>query len=50
MAQVRKILYLPPAGLSEDILSPEAVAILENLGTVFWNDLGRNYTSENCSK
>ena len=46
MAQNRKILYLPPAGLSEDILSPEAVAILESLGTVFWNELGRNYTSD----
>ena len=46
MAQNRKILYLPPAGLSENILSPQAVAILESLGTVFWNDLGRNYTSD----
>ena len=34
MAQERKILYLPPAGLSENILSPQAVAILESLGTV----------------
>ena len=46
MTQNRKILYLPPKGLSEDILSPEAVAILESLGTVFWNELGRNYTSD----
>ena len=46
MAQNRKILYLPPAGLSENILSPQAVAILESLGTVFWNELGRNYTSD----
>ncbi|MCY3901597.1 MAG: hydroxyacid dehydrogenase [Caldilineaceae bacterium] len=46
MAQNRKILYLPPAGLSENILSPQAVAILESLGTVFWNETGRNYTSD----
>ena len=46
MTQNRKILYLPPKGLSEDILSPEAVAILESLGAVFWNELGRNYTSD----
>ncbi len=46
MVQERKILYLPPAGLSEDILSPKAVAILESLGTVFWNESGRNYTSD----
>ena len=44
MAQQRKILYLPPVGLSEDILSPEAVSILESLGTVIWNELDRNYT------
>ncbi len=42
----RKILYLPPADLSQDILSAEAVATLENLGTVFWNELDRNYTSD----
>ena len=46
MAQKRKILYLPPVGLSKDILSPEAISILENLGTVFWNELDRNYTSD----
>ncbi len=46
MAQNRKILYLPPAGLSENILSPQAVAILESLGTVFWNETGRNYTCD----
>ena len=46
MAKERKILYLPPAGLSENILSPQAVAILESLGTVFWNETGRNYTSD----
>ena len=42
----RKILYLPPVGLSRDILSPDAVATLESLGTVFWNELDRNYTSD----
>lgn len=46
MAQERKILYLPPVGLSEDILSPAAVSILESLGTVIWNKLDRNYTSD----
>ena len=46
MAQERKILYLPPAGLSENILSPQAVAILESLGTVLWNETGRNCTSD----
>ena len=46
MAQERKILYLPPVGLSEDILSPEAISILESLGTVIWNELDRNYTSD----
>lgn len=42
----RKILYLPPVDLSKDILSTEAVEILESLGTVIWNELGRNYTSD----
>lgn len=42
----RKILYLPPADLSQDILSPKAIEILESLGTVVWNELGRNYTSD----
>ncbi len=46
MTQKRKILYLPPTGLSEDILSPEAVSILECLGTVIWNKLDRNYTDD----
>ncbi len=46
MTQERKILYLPPTGLSEDILSPKAVSILESLGTVIWNELDRNYTSD----
>ena len=42
----RKILYLPPAGLSEDILSETAVNTLENLGNVIWNETGRNYSSD----
>ena len=46
MTQERKILYLPPVGLSEDILSPEAISILDNQGTVIWNELDRNYTSD----
>ena len=46
MTQERKILYLAPVGLSQDILSPKAVSILESLGTVIWNELDRNYTSD----
>lgn len=42
----RKILYLPPTGLSADILSPKAIELLESLGTVVWNKLERNYTSD----
>lgn len=42
----RKILYLPPTGLSADILSPRAVATLESLGTVLWNETDRNYSSD----
>ena len=42
----RKILYLPPTTLSQDILSPKAVALLESMGTVVWNKLDRNYTSD----
>ena len=42
----RKILYLPPTGLSKDILSSAAVATLESLGTVIWNEMDRNYTSD----
>ena len=42
----RKILYLPPTGLSQEILSPKAVETLESLGTVVWNKLDRNYTND----
>jgi phosphoglycerate dehydrogenase-like enzyme len=42
----RKILYLPPTGLSKEILSENAVKTLESLGTVVWNELDRNYTSD----
>ena len=42
----RKILYLPPTGLSKEILSPNAAATLERLGTVVWNELDRNYTAD----
>ena len=42
----RKILYLPPGGLSAEILSPKAVETLEGLGAVVWNKLDRNYTSD----
>lgn len=42
----RKILYLPPTGLSKEILSPQAIATLESLGTVVWNEMDRNYTSD----
>lgn len=42
----RKILYLPPTTLSQDILSAKAVALLESMGTVVWNKLDRNYTSD----
>ena len=42
----RKILYLPPASLSEDILSEKAIETLESVGTVVWNETGENYTSD----
>ena len=42
----RKILYLPPTGLSKEILSDKAIATLESMGTVVWNELDRNYTSD----
>ena len=42
----RKILYLPPAGLSEDVLSETAIKTLESLGNVIWNETGRNYSSD----
>ncbi|MEM7130752.1 MAG: hydroxyacid dehydrogenase [Chloroflexota bacterium] len=42
----RKILYLPPTGLSKEILSPKAIQTLESLGTVVWNEMERNYTSD----
>ena len=42
----RKILYLPPTGLSKEILSVKAVETLESLGAVVWNELDRNYTSD----
>lgn len=45
-ANSRKILYLPPTGLSSEILSPTATELLESLGTVVWNGLDRNYTSD----
>ena len=44
--QKRKILYLPPKDLSKDILSPKAIETLERMGTVIWNQLDRNYTSD----
>lgn len=42
----RKILYLPPTNLSQDILSPIAITKLKSLGTVIWNEMDRNYTSD----
>ena len=42
----RKILYLPPTGLSKEILSPKAVETLERLGTVVWNEMDRNYSND----
>ena len=42
----RKILYLPPASLSKEILLPASAEMLESLGTVVWNKLDRNYTSD----
>lgn len=40
------VLYLPPAVLSADILSERAVQLLESLGHVTWNELGRDLTAE----
>lgn len=45
-SQARKILFLPPTDLATEILSPTAVELLESLGTVIWNKLNRNYTSD----
>lgn len=42
----RKILYLPPTGLSQQILSDRAREILEGLGTVVWNETDRNLTHD----
>lgn len=42
----RKILYLPPTTLSQDILSPKAIETLEKLGDVSWNELDRNYSED----
>ncbi|MEM7031482.1 MAG: hydroxyacid dehydrogenase [Chloroflexota bacterium] len=42
----RKILYLPPEDLSASILSEQAREILNSLGSVIWNELGRNYTAD----
>jgi phosphoglycerate dehydrogenase-like enzyme len=42
----RKVLYLPPTGLSRDILSPRAREVLASLGEVVWNESDRNYSPE----
>lgn len=42
----RKILYLPRTGLSEDILSERARAMLSGLGEVVWNEMDRDTTPE----
>ncbi len=46
MVATRRILYLPKTGLSRDILSEGARATLSELGEVVWNEMDRDYTSE----
>ncbi|NLE75471.1 MAG: hydroxyacid dehydrogenase, partial [Chloroflexi bacterium] len=41
-----KLLYLPPAALSADILSDRAVQLLQSLGDVTWNELGRDLSPD----
>lgn len=48
--QARKILFLPPKPLAQEILSARAQATLEGLGVVLWNELDRNYTSDELAE
>lgn len=41
-----KVLYLPSAKLSADILSDRAVELLQSLGDVIWNEQGRDLTPD----
>lgn len=42
----KRILFLPPESLAQDILSSKARSILASCGEVVWNETGRNYTRE----
>ncbi|MGQ9553893.1 MAG: hydroxyacid dehydrogenase [Anaerolineae bacterium] len=46
----RKILYLPPTSLSQDILSERARKTLTSLGEVIWNERDRNYTADELAE
>jgi len=46
----RKILYLPPVTLSQEILSDRAREVLGSLGKVVWNEMERDYTSEELAE
>jgi phosphoglycerate dehydrogenase-like enzyme len=46
----RKILFLPRTGLAADILSDRARAVLESLGDVVWNEMGRDYTADELAQ
>ncbi|MEZ4860757.1 MAG: hydroxyacid dehydrogenase [Caldilineaceae bacterium] len=48
--QARKILFLPPKSLAQDILSEKAKNTLESQGVVLWNELDRNYTSDELAE
>lgn len=46
----RKVLYLPRAGLSREILSPRARDLLNRLGTVIWNETDRDLTADELAE
>jgi phosphoglycerate dehydrogenase-like enzyme len=46
----RKILFLPRAGLADDILSKRAKATLDGLGEVVWNVRDRDYVPEELAE
>ena len=46
----RKVLFLPKTGLAQDILSDRARRTLENLGSVHWNPMDRDYTADELAE
>lgn len=46
----RKILYLPRTGLSRDILSARARALLNELGHVIWNETDRDLSEDELAE